>query len=71
MGADNDFLRRFRELGTVPYLTRPLVTELIDKILVHEDRRIEIIPKYADAYATILEYIEANKDAALLTGEAV
>ena len=71
MGADNDFLRRFRELGTVPYLTRPLVTELIDKILVHEDRRIEIIPKYADAYATILEYIEANKAAALLTGEAV
>ena len=71
MGADNDFLRRFRELGTVPYLTRPLVTELIDKIMVHEDRRIEIIPKYADAYATILEYIEANKDAALLTGEAV
>ena len=71
MGADNVFLRRFRELGTVPYLTRPLVMELIDKILVHEDRRIEIIPKYADAYATILEYIEANKAAALLTGEAV
>lgn len=69
-GADNAFLRRFRELGTLPHLTRPVVTELIDTILVHEDRRIEIVPKYADAYAAILEYVEANKEAALTPAKA-
>ena len=64
-GADNEFLQHFKKYGTIPHLTRALITELIDSILVHEDRRIEIIPKYADAYEAILEYIEANKDTSL------
>ncbi len=68
--ADNTFLRRFRELDAVSELSRPLVTELIDTILVHEDRQIEIIPKHADVYAAVLEYVEANKEAALTPARA-
>lgn len=68
--ADNTFLRRFRELDAVSELSRPLVTELIDTILVHEDRKIEIVPKHADVYAAVLEYVEANKEAALTPARA-
>ncbi len=60
--TDNEFIANFKKYGNITKLTRPIVTELIDEILVYENGIIEINVKFADAYEQILDYIEANKE---------
>ena len=63
-GMENNlFIESFRKLGNIEKLTRPLVTELIDEILVHEGNRITVRLKCNDAFEQAAEYIEINKDA--------
>ncbi len=59
---ENDFVAHFKRRGNVDRLTRPLLTELVDVIYVHEGGDIEIVFKFKDAYKEALEYIELNKD---------
>ena len=59
---DNSFVSGFRKLGNIEKLTRPLVTELIEEILVHEGGRITIKLKCNDAFEQAAEYIEMNKE---------
>ena len=58
---ENDFIAHFKKYGNIESLTRPLLTELVQEILVHEGGDIEIIFKFRDAYAEVMEYIELNK----------
>ncbi len=58
----NPFIESFRKIGNIEKLTRPLVTELIEEILVHEGGRITIKLKCKDAFEQATEYIEINKD---------
>ncbi len=58
---DNEFIGNFKKYGNICNLTRPMVTELIDRILVHENGVVEINVKFSDAYEQILDYIEINK----------
>ncbi len=60
---ENSFVESFKKLGNIEKLTRPLVLELIDEILIHEGERITIRLKCRDAFEQATEYIEINRDA--------
>ncbi len=62
--GENPFIASFKKLGTIEKLTRPVLTELIEEILVHEGGNITINLKFSDAFAHATEYIEMNKDIA-------
>ena len=57
----NVFLTHFKKYGKIEKLTRPILTELVDSILVHEDGNITINFKFKDAYEQIADYMEAAK----------
>jgi len=59
--AENEFVSHFKKYGKIKALTRKLLLELIDEILVHEGGNITIKFKFDDAYKEALEYIEINK----------
>lgn len=58
---ENEFVARFKKYGNIENLTRPLLTELVQEIFVHEGGDIEVVFKFQDAYAEVVEYIELNK----------
>ena len=58
---ENEFVARFKKYGNIESLTRPLLTELVQEIFVHEGGDIEVVFKFQDAYAEVVEYIEINK----------
>ena len=58
---ENDFVAHFKKYGNIECLTRPLLTELVQEIFVHEGGDIEVVFKFKDAYAEAVEYIELNK----------
>ena len=58
---ENDFVSHFKKYGNIECLTRPLLTELVQEILVHEGGDIEVVFKFKDAYLQAVEYIELNK----------
>lgn len=59
--AENDFIAHFKQYGKIDKLTRPILTELVDSILVHTDGNITINFKFKDAYEQIVDYIEDTK----------
>ena len=59
---ENDFVAHFKQYGNIDRLTRPLLTELVETIHVHEGGDIEIVFKFKDAYKEALDYIKLNKD---------
>ncbi len=58
---ENEFVARFKKYGNIECLTRPLLTELVQEIFVHEGGDIEVVFKFYDAYLQVVEYIELNK----------
>ena len=58
---ENDFITHFKQYGKIEKLTRPILTELVDTILVHEDGNITINFKFKDAYEQVSEYIEETR----------
>lgn len=62
IGEDNSFVTSFKTIGNIEKLTRPVLTELIEEILVHEGGNITIRLKCKDAFEQAAEYIEMNKD---------
>jgi hypothetical protein len=61
INEDNDFVAHFKKYGNIEALTRPIVTELIEEIFVHEGGDIEIVFKFYDAYMQVVDYIELDK----------
>ena len=61
---ENDFIAHFKKYGQVKALTRPMLVELVDKILVHEGGNITIQFKFSDAYENALQYVQMNRDIA-------
>ena len=62
VSEENEFIGHFKKYGKIKKLTRGLLLELIDVILVHEGGDITVKFKFDDAYKDALEYIEMNKD---------
>lgn len=49
--ATNDFIEHFKKHGNIESLTRPILTELIDRITVHKDGTLDIAFNFCDAFA--------------------
>ena len=47
----NDFIEHFKHHGNIGSLTRPLLTELIDRIVVHQDGTLDITFNFCDTFA--------------------
>lgn len=60
----NSFVEHFIKFRNVDCLTRPMLVELIDIILVHEGGRITIKVKFADEFERVFELLEQDKDIA-------
>lgn len=59
--AENDFINSLKKYGKIDKLTRPILTELVDSILVHTKEKITINFKFQDAYEQLVDYIEETK----------
>jgi hypothetical protein len=73
-GEKNFWIEHFKKYRNFTALTRKIVVSLLDGIMVYEDNRIEIIPKYRDKYESALNFIEsvsALMSTENLIGEAV
>lgn len=57
----NDFISTLLRHRNITSLTRELLIELVDKILIHEGGSIDIHFRFADSYRLAAEYIEENK----------
>lgn len=64
IGESNCFLTQFVKHRNLQTLTREVVVELIDMILVHEGGGITIRFKFADAYAAAKAYIAGHTQSA-------
>ena len=53
--TENEFINQFKKHNNITKLTRPILTELVDSILIHEDNRITINFKFSDAFAEFKE----------------
>ncbi len=51
MSSNNKWIQLMKSVSRAKKLTQALVDESIEKVLVHEGGDIELIMKYADAYA--------------------
>ncbi|MBQ8905078.1 MAG: recombinase family protein [Ruminococcus sp.] len=60
--GENEFIRHFKQYGTLKALTRPILTELVEEILIFPDNQITIRFRFADIYQQTLEQIRANRD---------
>ena len=57
----NEFVEHFRQYKNISTLTRPMLVELIDSIMVHEDNRITIKVKFLDALEQVLTFGEVER----------
>ena len=57
---ENEFVAHFKKYDKVEKLSRPMLTELVQEIFVHEGGNIEIVYNFSDAYQQVVEYIELN-----------
>lgn len=57
----NEFISTFKKYGNFTELTREMLLELVDVILIHEDNKVEVKFKFQDAYEQALEYIQINR----------
>ena len=62
VNEENEFIAHFKSYGRIKSLTRKLLIELVDEILVHNSGEITVKFKFSDAYKQAMEYIEMNKD---------
>lgn len=60
----NSFIEHFMKYRNIDRLTRPMLVELIDKILIHENGNITIKVKFADEFESAFDYLEQNKSIA-------
>lgn len=51
--ASNEFIEHFKKHGNIDRLTRPILTELIDRIAVHEDGTLDIAFNFCDTFSEL------------------
>ena len=60
----NGFVEHFLKYRNIDRLTRPMLVELIDKIIIHEGEKITIKLKCADVFESMLGYIDSQSEVA-------
>lgn len=48
--SENEFIEHFKKCGNIDRLTRPLLTELVDRIVVHENGELDVTFNFRDAF---------------------
>ena len=59
--TDNSFLKSFKKYRNITKLTRTVLLELVDHILVYEGKKIEIKFKYQDEFDRMLQAIQVKE----------
>ena len=59
----NDFIEHFKHHGNIDTLTRPLLIELVDRIVVHHDGTLDITFNFCDAFAEAQNQADKNHSA--------
>ena len=54
----NEFIEHFKKHGNIKSLTRPLLTELIDRIVVHKDGTLDIAFNFCDTFADLQDQVQ-------------
>ena len=62
--SNNDRIESFKNLRDFKQLTREIIVKLIDKIVVYEGGRLEIIFRYKNEFEEILDFTKALPDSA-------
>lgn len=57
----SDFIKKFTKFGKIDKLTRPILCELVDSILVHKNGDITINFKFMDVYEQLVDYLNETK----------
>ena len=60
MDAENPFIKAFKEHKNIDSLSRELLIELVNRIIVHEGGELEINFNFPDALKKARDYIEEN-----------
>ena len=60
--TDSSFLKSFKKYRNITKLTRTVLLELVDHILVYEGKKIEIKFKYQDEFDRMLQAIQAKEN---------
>ena len=60
--TDSSFLKSFKKYRNITKLTRTVLLELVDHILVYEGKKIEIKFKYQDEFNRMLQAIQAKEN---------
>jgi hypothetical protein len=58
--AESPCIVAFKKFETINKLTREVLVELIDHIMVHENGNISVKFTFADELHRVMEYIEIN-----------
>ncbi len=58
---DDPYLAQFLKYRTVTELERGMVVELVDKVLIHENKEVEIVFKYADQFKQIITSLHGGE----------
>ena len=61
--TSNDFIEHFKNHGNIDSLNRPILTELVDRIVIHEDSTLDITFNFTDAFQTAQELAEEKQSA--------
>lgn len=61
MPEKNEFIENFKKHKNIDKLTRSILLELVDSILIQENGNITIIFKFSDAYADLAEQLNNQK----------
>jgi len=59
--SDDPYLTQFLKYRTVTELERGMVVELVDKILIHENKEVEVVFKYADQFKRIITCLDSGE----------
>lgn len=58
LSQQQGWLSQFREYANIQEITRSVVVSLIDRIIIHEDKEIEVCLMHGDQFAAIVEFME-------------
>lgn len=60
--SSNSYIQQFKKFQNFTKLTREVLINLVDVILVYENGEIEIKMKHQDEFMRVVEYIDANRE---------
>lgn len=69
--GESNFVKMFKKYQNLTELTRPVVAELIHKILIYEDGRVEIIFQFQDEMEDMAESLKEHLEAEKAVSEVV